>query len=95
MVSQGPKRIHIAQITFAFHNSEIIHLLKKRGGFIGTENWDDLKKINGEINEKIKDPHVLDELQTPCSVFVTFDTEEGYQRGKMYNELIEDSVENF
>ena len=92
---QGPKRINIAQITFAFHNSEIINLLKKRGTFIGTEKWEDLKKINGTINEKIKDEQILNELQTPCSIFVTFESEEGYQRGKMYNELIEDSEKNF
>jgi predicted transglutaminase-like cysteine proteinase len=53
MVSQN-KRINIAQTTFAFFNSEIIALLKKRGGFIGQEKWDKLKQINAEINEKIK-----------------------------------------
>ena len=37
---QGPKRINIAQTTFAFFNSEVIELLKKRGTIIGNEKWD-------------------------------------------------------
>lgn len=93
--TQGPKRISIAQITFAFFNAEVIGLLRKRGGFIGTEKWDKLKEVNQEINEIIKKKEILDKLQTPCSVFATFETEEGYQRAKLYNKLIKESVDNF
>lgn len=56
---QGPKRINIAQITFAFFNSEVIDLLKKRGTIIGCEKWDKLKEVNAELNEKIKDKKIL------------------------------------
>ena len=31
---------------------------------------------------------MIDHLQTPCSVFVTFETEEGYRRACKYNELV-------
>lgn len=72
-------------MTFAFYNSEIINLLKQRGSYISSEKWDKLKGINSEINKKIKDNEILNKLQTPCSCFVTFETEEGYQRGKIYN----------
>lgn len=52
--------------------------MKQRGTYISTEKWDKLKKINSEINQKIKDDEILNKLQTPCSCFVTFETEEGY-----------------
>jgi hypothetical protein len=79
-VSKGPKRVKIAQITFAFHNAEVIAWLRKRGGFIQNEKWKDLKEMNKTITEGLRDEktNLLDKLQTPCSIFATFETEEGY-----------------
>ena len=34
---------------------------------------------------------MLDKLQRPCSVFATFETEEGHARALKYNEVVEDS----
>ena len=51
--------------------------------------------MNKTITEKIKDKDILDKLQTPCSCFVTFESEEGYQRAKMYNDCVRDSTQNF
>lgn len=51
--------------------------------------------MNKTITEKIKDKDILDKLQTPCSCFVTFESEEGYQRAKMYNDCVSDSIQNF
>jgi len=58
------------------------------------EKWDKVNEMNTLIDKEIKDPTMLDKLQTPCSCFVTFETEEGYQRAKMYNELVQESVNN-
>jgi len=58
------------------------------------EKWDKVKEMNEKINNEIKNPDMLDRLQTPCSSFVTFETEEGFQRAKMYNQLVEESKEN-
>ena len=43
----------IAQITFAYENSALINILKKRGKLIGEEKWDKLKEINKEISDKL------------------------------------------
>jgi len=32
-------------------------------------------------------------MQTPCSVFATFETEEGYQRALNYNDVVRDMPE--
>jgi len=40
-----------------------------------------LKKINAEIHDKIvNEDGFLDKIQLPCSVFVTFEDEEGTNR---------------
>ena len=79
-------RKKIAKITFAFNNAEVIEMLSKRGALIKKEKWDDLDKINIEIAEKIKDQDLLDQLQTPCSVFITLETEEALQRALTWSE---------
>jgi hypothetical protein len=46
-----------------------------------------LRDINAEIHELVtKDEDFLDKIQTPCSVFVSFEDEEGVNRAKVYNE---------
>ena len=55
-------------------------MLNKRGVFIKTEQWEKLREINAEIAESITDSDFLDDLQRPCSIFATFETEEGYNR---------------
>lgn len=73
--------IKIAQISFAYENGWIIDTLKKRGSAIASEKYDDLKKINAEIHDKIvNEDGFLDKIQLPCSVFVTFEDEEGTNR---------------
>ena len=81
--------IKIAQITFAYNNSKIINWLQTRGTYIKTEKWPKVDEINATILKEIKgegkDKNLLNKLQTPCSVFATFETEEGYNRAKKYN----------
>lgn len=83
--------VKIAILTFAFDNSRVIKWLKQRGSFIKDEKWDKVRKINDEIRQALKwDDDLLDKMQTPCSVFATFETEEGYQRALNYNQVIEE-----
>lgn len=47
-----------------------------------------------DINDTIrlnlkKDSVLLDQLQRPCAVFITFNSEEGYNRATLYNDTIE------
>ena len=67
----------------------MINWLKKRGNFIKMEKWDKLDEINHEIASSLREDHdLLDKMQKPCSVFATFETEEGHTRASRYNEFI-------
>ncbi len=80
----------IAHITFAFDNAQVIKWLRERGTAIKTENWKKLETINNKIQNSIKnDQKMLDKLQRPCSVFVTFESEEAYHRACEYNQTVE------
>lgn len=70
----------------AYDNSLIIKRLEQRGNLIKKEDWEGLEAKNAEILAEIKDPDMLDKLQTPVSVFATFESEEGYHRALYYNE---------
>ncbi len=37
---------------------------------------------------KLKDQNVIDKMQKPCSVFVTFETEQGYNKACSYNDVV-------
>ena len=77
----------VAITTFAFNNEKIIHLLKERGEIIKNEDWDQMQNIDTKINE-IKNNH-LEDLMTPCSVFMTFENEEGANRAMNFNEAVD------
>ena len=47
----APERIKVAVTTFAFHNADVINLLRQRGTAIRTEKWDKMRKIDEEINK--------------------------------------------
>jgi hypothetical protein len=81
-------RKKIAQITFAYENGALIEWLKDRGYYVKNEKWTKAEAVVQKIEDAItsSDPKFLDKLQTPCSVFVTFETEEGLQRALAYNE---------
>mmetsp|Transcript_41366 Transcript_41366/g.54391 ORF Transcript_41366/g.54391 Transcript_41366/m.54391 type:complete len:230 (-) Transcript_41366:1562-2251(-) len=80
------EHVKVAVTTFAFKNHEIINLLKKRGSVIKEERWDDMVKIDEAIN-RLKNS-CLEELTMPCSVFMTFDNEEGINRALGYADTI-------
>ena len=73
-----PERIEIAATTFAFQNGKLIKLLRKRGAAITADKFDTMRKLDEQINE-LKNTQ-FDALTRPVSVFMTFETEEGYQR---------------
>ena len=85
------EHIKIALTSFAFNNSETIQLLKKRGLIIKNEEWDKMAEIDKEINT-IKNKN-LEAMTTPCSVFMTFENEEGVNRCLNSREAIEDDSE--
>ena len=49
-LDQPPTRVKIAMTFLAFDNSEMILMLKKRGALIKNQKWEELRKINREMN---------------------------------------------
>ena len=84
---QPEERIKIAVTTLAFDNADIIDLLRQRGQAIKAEKWDKQAEIETKINE-LKGAE-FDRLVTPCSVFMTFESEEGVNRALNMDKTIE------
>ena len=80
------EHVKVAMTLFAFKNHNLIHLLIERGEIIKNEQWDKMEKIDAKINQLTKDN--LEDLTTPCSVFMTFENEEGVNRAMSYNETV-------
>lgn len=83
-----PDRIRISMMTFAFDNAELINLLKKRGQFVKFEKYDDMRAVNEKINSLKSDKNKLEQFYRPVTAFLTFENEEGLNRCKNYNDLV-------
>jgi len=82
--------VKIAMITFAYANAKVIQHLIARGAAIKSESYATIDKINNDVVESLAhDQELLDQMQTPCSVFISFETEEGFNRCLIYNETVE------
>lgn len=82
-------QVKIAMITFAYSNSNVISKLMKRGTYIKNEDYKNLNKINTAFVEQLAhDNDFLDHMQRPCSVFLTCESEEGFNRALNYNDNI-------
>lgn len=77
-VFEENNEIKIANITYSFGNHKMIKLLEKRGRAIINHNHEEKAKIEKQI-EELKDNH-LDELSRPEIAYITFETQEGYER---------------
>lgn len=78
--------IDIAVTTLAYDNAALVGLLKTRGTHIMNEKWDKMRAVEKEINE-LKDKE-FDDWTRPCSVFMTFQKEEGLQRALEMDSVI-------
>jgi hypothetical protein len=88
---ETPEHINISMFTFAFDNSELINLLKKRGAAIKFEKWDTMRSINAKIDHlKTKQ---AEKYNRPVTAFLTFENEEGLNRCKAYNDVVESDPE--
>jgi hypothetical protein len=74
--------IRIAHISFAFNNKEIIELLIKRGVIIVDGKFTKLKKINEQIDAALEKDK--EKIEKPVAAFITFETQEGFERGCYY-----------
>jgi len=67
--------IQVADIIFAYDNSNLINLLKKRGTAIANLKFDEMRKVEKEIDVLINDE--FDKLTEPVSAFIIFEEEDG------------------
>lgn len=81
MVNEAGSDIRIANISFAFNNHELIGLLEKRGTAITNRDG----KMKQSYDDQIKDmlQRSRDELSRPTYAFITFETQEGYERARL------------
>lgn len=75
-------------ISFAFDNAELINLLRARGQFIKVENYDKMREINSKIDSLKSDKAKLEKFYRPVTAFLTFENEEGLNRAKNYNDVV-------
>lgn len=73
-----PPAVKIANITFAFNNAKLIALLRQRGAIVGSGNFKKLPDIDKKIND-LK-THDLQSLTKPVAAFITFETQDGFER---------------
>jgi len=73
----------------AFNNADIIKLLTARGRAIQNEQWEKKTIIEAEIEKVKNEKH--QSLTTPCSVFMTFETEEGNKRALNLNSVVKEN----
>jgi hypothetical protein len=78
--------IRIATISYAFNNHKMIALLNQRGDAIVDHNIKEKEKIEKKIDE-LKD-NDFDELSRPTVAYITFETQEGYERAVNMRYLI-------
>lgn len=87
MEDEPVEHIKVAKVTMAFRNAEMINLLRLRGTAIKAEKWDEQKKLEDQIND-LKQNN-LETLTTPCSIFMTFECEEGITRALKFHECVD------
>ena len=68
--------VKIADIVFAFNNSELIGLLRARGAHIMYTRYEKMREVEAEIS-KLKDERFADWTR-PVAAFITFEEEDAY-----------------
>lgn len=72
----------VVNISFAYQNAKLIHLLRERGTYIKEQEWKMVKRIEAKIDH-LKETN-FESFVWPVSAFITFKTEDGYNRAQQY-----------
>ena len=75
-----PDKFKIADIQFAFNNSKILDLLKKRGDAIKNADFKTVRKIEEKMTQ-VKNKR-FDDINVPVEMYVTFYNEDTFLRCK-------------
>jgi len=81
--SNSVDKIYVADLIFGRNNGKMIELLKERGNSIGLQEFEDIRKVEREINREIRENY--DTLTTPNVVFITFEEEEATKIARANN----------
>ncbi len=76
----GP--IKIAHISFAFDNKKLLAALIQRGKLITAGKFEKLAKVNASIDRMAVENQA--ELERPVAAFITFETQEAFERAMFY-----------
>jgi len=76
------KPVKIAALAFGYKNGDLIRLLQQRGTAIANFNMKKMMEIEGKIEALIKAKK--EEIMTPVNCFVTFESQEGFDRCEYY-----------
>ena len=75
-------KVGFANITFAYDNPELLNLLETRGQAVTSGKFDKLPAINKKLQD-LKETK-SNKLIRPVTAFLTFNTQEGYERALKY-----------
>ena len=64
----------VADIVFSFDNERLIRALRARGRFIAEQDFDNVHKIEAQIDDLFNESYL--ELTVPTSAFITFESED-------------------
>jgi len=84
--------VQVSNITFAFDNPELLALLSKRGSFITSGKFGKVAEVDAQI-DAYKTEH-KEKLNRPVTAFITFRTQEGYERALKHYSAERDFVDN-
>ena len=75
-------QVGFANITFAYDNPELLKLLTVRGALITSGKFDKVPAVN-KMLQNLKETQT-NKLIRPVTAFLTFNTQEGYERALKY-----------
>ena len=81
-VIRDEPNMRIAHISFAFDNKELLQALIERGTLITKGAFDKLAKVNEKIDKMYENDR--EKLSTPVAAFITFETQEAFERAMFY-----------
>jgi hypothetical protein len=70
--------LKIANVNFAFSNNKLLALLQQRGTMIVAGKYGSLAEVNKQIETCVYQNR--DEIIRPVTAFISFETQEGYER---------------
>lgn len=85
VITPDNSEVNVMHIEFQFYTRELLNDLKKRGDAKKKKNQALRRQIEGEIKDKIEND--WDNMCYPQEAFITFESEEAYQRAIQFDKV--------